>query len=273
MNLSDAAAVYAGTTEAKAVYYGPQLLWNLPGWEPLWSPSQIGTDLWLDSANSTSLIMDGNRVSQWSDLSGNARHGTQSLTTSMPTVTSEGISFDGLDDCLFFPSGFLNGATAFTLAMVMRAPSQQNDAVWGPSTTNSTGLELICTNTAGLPTLLRINNSNKITTGLWSTDNTASLTTIVASPASCLGFKDGSPLPASSGISPISFNGIYAMARYNNNIFGGSNLSAQMEMAEFIILPNAVSTDDREKIEGYLAHKWSLTANLPALHPYKTIAP
>jgi hypothetical protein len=163
MNLSDATAVYAGTTEAKALYYGPQLLWNVPGWEPLWSPSQIGTDLWLDSANSTSLIMDGNRVSQWSDLSGNARHGTQSLTTSMPTVTSEGISFDGLDDCLFFPSGFLNGATAFTLAMVMRAPSQQNDAVWGPSTTNSTGLELICTNTAGLPTLLRINNSNKIT--------------------------------------------------------------------------------------------------------------
>ena len=34
MNLSDATAVYAGTTEAKALYYGPQLLWNVPGWEP-----------------------------------------------------------------------------------------------------------------------------------------------------------------------------------------------------------------------------------------------
>jgi hypothetical protein len=34
MNLSDATAVYAGTTEATALYYGPQLLWNVPGWEP-----------------------------------------------------------------------------------------------------------------------------------------------------------------------------------------------------------------------------------------------
>jgi hypothetical protein len=25
------AAVYAGTTAAQAVYYGPQLLWNVPG--------------------------------------------------------------------------------------------------------------------------------------------------------------------------------------------------------------------------------------------------
>ena len=34
MNIADAAAVYAGATEGQAVYYGPQLLWNVPGWEP-----------------------------------------------------------------------------------------------------------------------------------------------------------------------------------------------------------------------------------------------
>ena len=30
---------------------------------------------------------------------------------------------------------------------------------------------------------------------------------------------------------------------------------------------------DVEKAEGYLAHKWGLTANLPVSHPYKSSAP
>lgn len=41
-----------------------------------------------------------------------------------------------------------------------------------------------------------------------------------------------------------------------------------------IILANAVQTQsDREKIEGYLAHKWGLTGNLEAGHPYKSSPP
>lgn len=33
------------------------------------------------------------------------------------------------------------------------------------------------------------------------------------------------------------------------------------------------TTTDREKIEGYLAHKWGLEADLPANHPYKNSQP
>jgi hypothetical protein len=33
------------------------------------------------------------------------------------------------------------------------------------------------------------------------------------------------------------------------------------------------AVEDREKLEGYLAHKWGLAANLPANHPYKNFAP
>ena len=40
-----------------------------------------------------------------------------------------------------------------------------------------------------------------------------------------------------------------------------------------IIIINSVEDSDRQKIEGYLAHKWGLTANLPADHPYKSNAP
>jgi uncharacterized repeat protein (TIGR02543 family) len=44
-------------------------------------------------------------------------------------------------------------------------------------------------------------------------------------------------------------------------------------IAEVIVFPNALSTSERQKLEGYLAHKWGLTSNLPVGHPYKTFAP
>jgi len=44
-------------------------------------------------------------------------------------------------------------------------------------------------------------------------------------------------------------------------------------IGEFLITSGTQTQADREKIEGYLAHKWGLTANLPAAHPYKTTAP
>jgi hypothetical protein len=49
-------------------------------------------------------------------------------------------------------------------------------------------------------------------------------------------------------------------------------------VAEFFVvgaLPGTGGTNisEFEKAEGYLAHKWGLTANLPVSHPYKTSAP
>jgi hypothetical protein len=52
----------------------------------------------------------------------------------------------------------------------------------------------------------------------------------------------------------------------------------QGQMAEFFTVasvPGTGGTDisDVEKAEGYLAHKWGLTGNLPVSHPYKNTAP
>ena len=41
-------------------------------------------------------------------------------------------------------------------------------------------------------------------------------------------------------------------------------------MHEVAVVP---TTDDRDKIEGYLAHKWDLESKLPADHAYKDAAP
>jgi hypothetical protein len=45
------------------------------------------------------------------------------------------------------------------------------------------------------------------------------------------------------------------------------------DICEVCIFDSHPDTEDREKIEGYLAHKWGVAANLPAGHPYETSAP
>lgn len=244
-------------------------------WPGSWTPASLSTALWLDADTGGSITLTSGAVSQWSDRSDNSRHATQGTAGERPTVNATGInnkpaiSFDGSDDWLALPSGFLNGTTAFTIAMVIAAPLQQNDAVFGPSSSFSTGLELVCTNTASQPTLLRVNNSNRIISGLWSTNSAPALTTITASSTATAGWLNGTAVSAASsaGISALNFNGIYGLGRYNGSF------NAQMLVGEFIILESSASTDDRQKLEGYLAHKWGLTANLPADHPYKTVAP
>lgn len=52
----------------------------------------------------------------------------------------------------------------------------------------------------------------------------------------------------------------------------GQNAYPAGQLAEIVVCTD-VSTTTRQKIEGYLAHKWGLTSDLPAGHPYKTSAP
>jgi hypothetical protein len=48
---------------------------------------------------------------------------------------------------------------------------------------------------------------------------------------------------------------------------------SQMAMYEIVLVSSVITITNRQKLEGYLAHKWGLTANLPSDHPYKTVAP
>ncbi len=57
----------------------------------------------------------------------------------------------------------------------------------------------------------------------------------------------------------------------------GSRISpgeyAQFDCGEVLAFSRALPEAERQKIEGYLAHKWNLTGVLPGSHPYKRIAP
>jgi hypothetical protein len=53
----------------------------------------------------------------------------------------------------------------------------------------------------------------------------------------------------------------------------GSQQAVNIDIAEIVFYKSALSLSNREKIEGYLAWKWGLQANLPSNHPYKNATP
>ena len=55
--------------------------------------------------------------------------------------------------------------------------------------------------------------------------------------------------------------------------FDNANSGGSATQYEIIALSSEPSQEDRQKLEGYLAHKWGLTANLPQGHPYKETVP
>ena len=44
-------------------------------------------------------------------------------------------------------------------------------------------------------------------------------------------------------------------------------------IGEIILYSSALSEGDRQKVEGYLAHKWGLADNLDGSHPYESSPP
>ena len=67
-------------------------MWEFPTQYGLWSPANITTALWLDAADTGTVITESGAVSQWNDKSGNARHAFQSTAGARPAYTSAGLS-------------------------------------------------------------------------------------------------------------------------------------------------------------------------------------
>lgn len=124
---------------------------------------------------------------------------------------------------LSMPTGFLNAATTlsyFQVALIDRFASS-NAGVFGPSTTGGVGLELLQVDLLNQPAFLRINGTRRNdNTGtaywLWN-DSTTSLTTILGNSGSVAAYKNSAAvtLTNSSAMPALSFNGVYALGRYN----------------------------------------------------------
>jgi hypothetical protein len=75
----------------------------------------------------------------------------------------------------------------------------------------------------------------------------------------------------------LSIISVKTIANAESDAFGydRTNMDNQWigKLGELLIYNSVLSDKQIQQIEGYLAHKWGLSANLPSNHPYKPAAP
>lgn len=240
----------------------------------LWTPTNITTALWLDAADSSTITTVGGAVSQWNDKSGNSRHVSQTTSGLRPTYLSAG--FNNLP-AISFSSSQLNFPANFAQV------SGQNVFVVTDTTSIGTGYRIFLQRSTGTASHLAIYlGGNDAGTGFsyrpmvyWNAGARASWPVAVqakaiirwsfATGASALTQVNGETAQQES----FSASSLSSWA----SIGAGTSQAANVPYTELIITPSTPSAGDILRIEGYLAHKWGLTANLPAGHPYKSAAP
>tara|TARA_B110000503_G_scaffold6867_1_gene9308 strand:+ start:1066 stop:5022 length:3957 start_codon:yes stop_codon:yes gene_type:complete len=214
------------------------------------SIASLSPELWLDAADATSITSDAtNLVSQWSDKSGNNNHVNQPTSEYQPTKGTDKISFDGLNDNMVASSAINN--SNINIYYVRKQPSSSSIDFRG-------GNFAICSDdgsTSGInsgfgsPTYY-INGTSQSPNNrdqmheLINTDNKMMLSVVGGNMASWSSF----------GLSTYSGKWRFDGEFYEIILVDGST----------------IDTETQQKIEGYLAHKWDLVAELPSNHPYKS---
>jgi hypothetical protein len=250
-------------------------LWN----ESVWNPSMISTALWFDAADSGTVTASSNLVSQWNDKSGNGRNLSQS-GGNRPTYNATGQNNLGIIE--------FNGTTNF-LERNQTDLSSNWTCVIAAKNTNTTGNAMYIaqgSNALGNPRwqldrngtsarMIRMNDAGTIQTLEQGTHAASAFIQSGTGDGSLIGVSlNGANLTTAAAVTGVfSTNRLTIGVLYAGSVIPSGTTYFNGAMFEVVYAPSMLSTLDRQKVEGYLAHKWGLTANLPGDHPYKIAAP
>ena len=231
-------------------------------WIPLALPR---LELWLDASDVSSVIKDSNNlVSELRDKSSNKFHAVQSNVSRQPTYTASNSLLNNKPSVLstsafgsiglrtplitfqeiFIVANYKGGIeTSFVDYNTLLAGGGYNGAYRIMGQRNSPNWNLEGAFNDG---------------GNFKNATTDSSITILPLPPTVLRFVSSSAKSQNTGI-------LYNPLFNDRGWVGG--------IGEIVALESLSSISDRQKIEGYLAHKWGLAASLPTGHPYKDTAP
>ena len=240
-----------------------------------WTPSQITTAVW-HQADAITGLNDADPIGTWVDSSGNGLSATAaaaarptyktSILNSLPVAR---FSSNGMDAQFNFAAvnhfsvAFVATPTSSLLFQSVVRQQHPTNADYFTQWQDGAGAERIISSwdggttgenlgwTSGSTLITYVREKNVARTawrdGTQSGTNVASNTNLAGVDATNAG---------------IGFRRAHATPEY----FGG-------DIAEIIIAYTNWDTATRQKVEGYLAWKWGLQANLPGAHPYAGFAP
>ena len=253
---------------APVVNAGPNQTVAISAFQP-WTPNLLSLAAWYDASDENMIFKDdSDRVSEWLDQSGNERDVEQFESDAQPlsgTRTLNGLNalaFSGSANQFLSTTESISGQplTAFAVA--------QFDAAGSDATVFDGNESERC--------MLRRRSSGALA-------------------AFADSWLDGPVTAAEAVIASVEFNGANSAIRKNGgtaatgnagtgdmesgltigNVSGEPDSNHRMNglIGELIFLEGTLAEAERQRVEGYLAHKWGLEANLPAGHPYKDAGP
>jgi hypothetical protein len=232
--------------------------------------------LWLDAADTTSqsMILSGSNVTTWKDKSVN---GVTLTTSGTPTYNSVQYG-TGLGGVVFNTGPYFQN-TSFSLNLANRSIF-----IVANGTSGNQGILALTYTTVDYnnpATLVYVDSGNKgiqfaenYPSGILATytSPTAPIMTSDSSTSSNVSFWGNGNIQGTYTFSPTTSTGIIIGAR---NDGGGVLVNQPLtgSINEIIIFSPALTTTNREKVEGYLAWKWGVQSSLPVGHSYKSAAP
>ena len=266
----------------------PKSIWTF-------DPTTIsGCVLWLDgndrnttvtTVGGSTPVTDGGQIAEWKDKSVLQNHASNSDSASRPTLTSNELRYNSskflqLADASKLPTGTSDG-TYFTVSKGATAGSSSRASIISYGTTTDSRSRTVydiptTTMGASITGGISYDGSNPVsisqsgfptTSGRYittlSVNNLIGSVWISGSPANTTNVDlQNTVAPVNTG-STVAYIGRNVPTRgfdyYNGVIY------------EILVYNSALSNTDRQIVEGYLAWKWGIEAQLPTGHPYKNI--
>lgn len=247
-----------------------------------WTPANLASLVaWYDASDLSTITESGGAVSQWDDKSGNANHLTQSTgirqpETGLNTINSLNV-LNFVQDAMAISSDI--SSNTFTWAIVHNA-NEANDRLIDMRGTGASGIVkgVVLKSQKDISLLIDEGNGNYKVYGHTTTlsGTNVHLVTVGLSAATDKVYLNGTDETiqyGTGGSYPTDVANSTPKLTVGGNYEQITQFLNDDDIGEIVITNAVLSTSDRQKLEGYLAHKWGTTANLPAAHPYKTVAP
>lgn len=263
---------------------------NSPG---LWTPENITKSLWMDAQDSSTIILNGSSVSQWNDKSGNNWHFTNTSGSTQPTYNVNKISFNGVNQQRLFnlnlgAKQIFRNKSKGTIVSVVKYTTRSTGNIclfFGTPTTGNSRFTLhsgsinpgyLNTNYGVAARRLDSDSFKDLSSNSFDTN----LPIIIQMGQA--DWQTGQLIQYINGSEDVIDNSFFQTTGSTsdtdsaNVTIGAAPLGGYAligDVHEILVFDNILTLTERQKLEGYLAHKWNLTSQLPVNHPYKNQRP
>ena len=265
----------------------------------LWTPAELSGAILFDALDSGNITLNGSTASAWADMLGSGITATQSSAPNQPTMGTGELVFDGNDGM-----GIANSASAawckalhstggWIFALVQFDNTANPNAIYAlcgtnnASTSSATGISVFYDDRSSVSRnnlfgclVGRSTTSpsvNHMVNGVL-TPNQIQIIDLVVDPDNATAL-DRTALSVDGGAdqkanaltnAPTTANATYDM-QIGGAGFGLGLLLGKIKCLAFC--PSIPTADERQKMQGWAAHRHGQTALLPSDHPYKSAPP